>query len=59
MIAPMLPSASRGSFAEFSEVLNGAPGATSVSPSKNQRTRRPMSWSRFATRPSSESTCPR
>src|SRR5918911_1481305 len=52
MIAPMLPSASRSSLAEFSEVLKGAPGATSVSPSKNHRTRRLMSSSGVATRPS-------
>src|ERR1041385_6855312 len=52
MIAPTLPSASRSSFAEFSEVLKGAPGATSVSPSKNQQTSRLMSSSGFATRPS-------
>src|SRR3954452_12587216 len=52
MIAPTLPSASRSSLALFSEVLNGAPGATSTSPSKNQRARRLMSSSRLATRPS-------
>src|SRR3954469_4866848 len=52
MIAPTLPNASRRSSALAAEVRNGAPGATSVSPSKNQRARRLMSSSGVATRPS-------